>query len=139
MTSLSLVSDAEAAYASARALAESGLLDEARASIERARDLWSTAGHHLSALRTNLGLMQILDDLGRHLVIDHVLMHQMLQCALHDALAERMFGHCPVTAQEDQAEESGPTRVGPRRRLHQRIGQGGQQLKSRRPVVLLLH
>ncbi len=62
---LSLVS-AQALYLRARVLAERGELQDSLTLIEQARDLWRDAGQHVQALRTVLGTMQILDDLGRH-------------------------------------------------------------------------
>jgi CHAT domain-containing protein len=43
-----------------------GRLEEALVLIDRARELWTSAGAGLSALRTTLGRMHVLDDLGRH-------------------------------------------------------------------------
>ncbi|MFP5281977.1 MAG: CHAT domain-containing protein [Actinomycetes bacterium] len=57
---------AGAAYLHARMQAERGELEPALRSIAHARSLWATAGHAVQALRTDLGRMQILDDLGRH-------------------------------------------------------------------------
>ncbi len=62
---LSLVS-AQALYLRARVLAERGELQDSLTLIEQAHDLWRDAGQHVLALRTVLGTMQILDDLGRH-------------------------------------------------------------------------
>ena len=58
--------EAQISYVHARLRAERGELDEALQLIEAARRLWSTHGSPLSAARTDLGRMQILDDLGRH-------------------------------------------------------------------------
>jgi tetratricopeptide (TPR) repeat protein len=57
---------ARAQYWSARVAAERGELDVALTLIDSARTCWSAAGEELSALRTELGRMHILDDLGRH-------------------------------------------------------------------------
>lgn len=57
---------ARARYLRARVLAERGELDAALALIHSARTEWWDAGLHLAALRTDLGRMQVLDDLGRH-------------------------------------------------------------------------
>ncbi len=57
---------ARARYLHARVLAERGELDAALALIGQARTGWWDAGQRLSALRTDLGRMQVLDDLGRH-------------------------------------------------------------------------
>lgn len=57
---------ARAHYAWARVCAERGDLDRALEMIAEARRVWSACGAELSALRTDLGRMQILDDLGRH-------------------------------------------------------------------------
>lgn len=57
---------ARARYLRARVLAERGELESGLALIEQARQLWSSLGLHLEALRSALGRMQILDDLGRH-------------------------------------------------------------------------
>ena len=57
---------ARAQYWSARVAAERGELETALSLIDSARGWWSAAGEELSALRTELGRMHILDDLGRH-------------------------------------------------------------------------
>lgn len=57
---------AQGHYVLARILAERGELDLALASIDLAHRQWERAGELLKALRTNLGRMQVLDDLGRH-------------------------------------------------------------------------
>ncbi len=57
---------ARATYQHARIRAERGELESALDLIARAQELWSRSGEALSALRTDLGRMQILDDLGRH-------------------------------------------------------------------------
>jgi tetratricopeptide (TPR) repeat protein len=57
---------ARARYLLARVEAERGHPRQALELIEQARDLWWLAGKQLQALRTDLGRMQILDDLGRH-------------------------------------------------------------------------
>ncbi|HYP43748.1 MAG TPA: CHAT domain-containing protein [Propionibacteriaceae bacterium] len=57
---------ARACYLLARVHAERGQPDRALELIGRARDVWWGAGQHLQSLRTDLGRMQILDDLGRH-------------------------------------------------------------------------
>ncbi len=53
-------------YLRARLAAERGELAEALGLINEARRAWTDAGNLLGALRTDLGRMQILDDLGRH-------------------------------------------------------------------------
>lgn len=53
-------------YLRGRICAERGELDAALDFIERARRGWSAAGQQLAALRSDLGRMQVLDDLGRH-------------------------------------------------------------------------
>lgn len=58
--------EAEAAYLWARAEVNQGHLGAALELIDRARDLWLAAGEQLSAWRTDLGRMHVLDDLGRH-------------------------------------------------------------------------
>ncbi len=55
-----------ACYLLARVLADRAEFDHALSLIEEARSGWWRAGARLSALRTDLGRMQILDDLGRH-------------------------------------------------------------------------
>ena len=60
------VVSARARYLVARVHAERGEPDRALTLIDQARDLWRGAGQPLQALRTDLGRMQILDDLGRH-------------------------------------------------------------------------
>ena len=62
---LSAVS-ARSCYLRGRIYAERGELDRALAFIERARRGWSAAGQAMHALRSDLGRMQVLDDLGRH-------------------------------------------------------------------------
>lgn len=57
---------ARARYLLARVYAERGEPDQALNLIDEARDLWWSDGQPLPALRTDLGRMQILDDLGRH-------------------------------------------------------------------------
>ena len=57
---------ARACYLLARVLADRAEFDHALHLIEEAREGWWQAGAQLSALRTDLGKMQILDDLGRH-------------------------------------------------------------------------
>ena len=57
---------ARARYQRAQILAERGDLDHALELIGQARTCWSLAGDLLAALRTDLGRMQVLDDLGRH-------------------------------------------------------------------------
>ena len=58
--------EARVSYSYARLRAERGELDEALALISRARLLWEQEGEGVAAARTDLGTMQILDDLGRH-------------------------------------------------------------------------
>ena len=53
-------------YALARVRAERGDPHEALRLIDEARTIWHRGGFSLLALRTDLGRMQILDDLGRH-------------------------------------------------------------------------
>jgi CHAT domain-containing protein/tetratricopeptide (TPR) repeat protein len=57
---------ARAAYLEARVRAEQGELTGALDLIEEAQRLWRRAGQPLQAARTDLGRMQILDDLGQH-------------------------------------------------------------------------
>ncbi len=57
---------ARSAYQRARILAEQGSLAQALEAIEQSRDWWRAAGREVDALRTDLGRMQVLDDLGRH-------------------------------------------------------------------------
>jgi hypothetical protein len=57
---------ARSRYLRARVLAEPGGLDAALRLIEQARAGWWSAGSLLPALRTDLGRMQVLGDLGRH-------------------------------------------------------------------------
>ncbi len=59
-------SQARASYLLARLHAERGELRTALGLVEQARSMWLRAQEPLSALRTDLGRMQILDDLGRH-------------------------------------------------------------------------
>ncbi|HEY5821779.1 MAG TPA: CHAT domain-containing protein [Propionibacteriaceae bacterium] len=58
---------ARARYQRARIAAERGELTPALQLIAEARSLWHGAGDAVSALRTDLGRMQVLDDLGRHI------------------------------------------------------------------------
>ncbi len=53
-------------YQRAQILADRGKLEAALDAILEARACWLSAGEDLSALRTDLGRMQVLDDLGRH-------------------------------------------------------------------------
>ncbi len=57
---------ARADYCRARVRAERGELSEALELIAAARTRWMISDNPLQALRTDLGRMQILDDLGRH-------------------------------------------------------------------------
>ncbi len=57
---------ARSCYLRGRIYAERGEFDRALEFIERARRGWSDAGQRLAALRSDLGRMQVLDDLGRH-------------------------------------------------------------------------
>lgn len=57
---------ARARYVRAQIMTERGEPDAALAFIADARRWWSEAGHTLAALRTDLGRMHVLDDLGRH-------------------------------------------------------------------------
>ena len=50
----------------ARLLVQAGEPESALRYIERARDGYLRIGSHLAALRTDLGRMHVLDDLGRH-------------------------------------------------------------------------
>lgn len=57
---------ARAKYLRAQLLTERGELDGALQLIGEARDLWTRDENALAALRTDLGRMHVLDDLGRH-------------------------------------------------------------------------
>lgn len=57
---------ARARYLHARVLTDRGEFDGALELIERARSDWFRAGDPVAALRTDLGRMHVLDDLGRH-------------------------------------------------------------------------
>ncbi len=57
---------ARSRYLRARVLADRAEFEPALTLIEQARAGWWEAGSKLSALRTDLGRMQVLDDLGRH-------------------------------------------------------------------------
>lgn len=57
---------ARARYQRAQLAAERGELDAALALIEEARTCWMEAGDPVAAVRTDLGRMHVLDDLGRH-------------------------------------------------------------------------
>jgi CHAT domain-containing protein/tetratricopeptide (TPR) repeat protein len=57
---------ARSCYLRGRVYAERGDFDRALDFIDRARREWSAAGQRLRALRSDLGRMQILCDLGRH-------------------------------------------------------------------------
>jgi tetratricopeptide (TPR) repeat protein len=57
---------ARSCYLRGRIYAERGEFDRALNFIDRARRGWSDAGQRLFALRSDLGRMQVLDDLGRH-------------------------------------------------------------------------
>ena len=81
---------ARANYWSARVAAERGELEAALTLIDSARASWSAAGEELSALRTELGRMHILDDLGRHAEA----------VAVGDALLQSL----PTASSADEAE-----------------------------------
>ena len=57
---------AEVRYLQARIVTDRGDLDHGLILIGQAREAWLRAGQPTAALRTELGRMQILDDLGRH-------------------------------------------------------------------------
>ena len=57
---------ARSCYLRGRIYAERGEFGRALEFIDRARRGWMDAGQHLAALRSELGRMQVLDDLGRH-------------------------------------------------------------------------
>ena len=59
-------SAARAEYLQARVVAESGDLEGALSLISSARDRYRSIGDDVQALRTDLGRMQVLDDLGDH-------------------------------------------------------------------------
>lgn len=58
---------ARSSYLRARVAADRGELRAGLALISEAKGLWQIADNSLAALRTDLGRMQILDDLGDHL------------------------------------------------------------------------
>lgn len=51
-------------YVMAQAVAESGRLDEARRLIETAKEAWLGLGQEDRALRSNVGLIHVLTELG---------------------------------------------------------------------------
>src|SRR5580765_2700778 len=57
---------ARSSYLQARICAERGDLVEGLRLIAAARQHWLQDGQRLQAMRTDLGRMQVLDDLGRH-------------------------------------------------------------------------
>ncbi len=57
---------ARSRYLRARIATEQGEYSRALELLDSARSTWRASGHPFSALRTDLGRMQILDDLGRH-------------------------------------------------------------------------
>ena len=57
---------AKVCYLQAQIVADRGDLEDGLRLIGLARDRWQQAGQPTAALRTDLGRMQILDDLGRH-------------------------------------------------------------------------
>ncbi len=63
---------ARARYQQAQIMAERGELLPALAMIAEARACWAFAGEALAAMRTDLGRMHVLDDLGRHQEAIHV-------------------------------------------------------------------
>ncbi len=77
--------EARVSYAHARLRAERGELDAALELIAEARRLWLADGRPLQAARTDLGRMQILDDLGRHR--EALVVGELLQASLADAAA----------------------------------------------------
>ena len=88
---------ARARYQRARILADRGELGPALLLIDQARHLWEASGEPLAALRTDLGRMQILEDLGRHQ--DAIAVGQNLIATVEhrpdatDALAGRIRAH----------------------------------------------
>ncbi len=65
-TALDLCSQAQEVYTSARSALEQGDLHRALENIDQARLLFEAGGDRLAALRTDLGRINVLDDLGRH-------------------------------------------------------------------------
>ena len=61
-----LAARARARYQRAQIAAERGELDQALELISQARTCWSGSGDRVAAMRTDLGRMHVLDDLGRH-------------------------------------------------------------------------
>lgn len=57
---------AQATYLHARIEVARGRLEEALVHIDAAREAWMVTGATISALRTDLGRMHVLDDLGEH-------------------------------------------------------------------------
>ncbi len=99
--------EGQAHYLLARILAERGELDEAVGRIERARGRFKAGGAALQAARTDLGRMQILDDLGRHTeaaAVGEALLEALPGIATHDAEDEHVkalvtaaaWGNCGV-------------------------------------------
>ncbi len=74
---------AQALYLQARAELNQGHLDAALQLIDGARALWLAAGMLLSAWRTDLGRMHVLDDLGRH--SEAIAVGEALVAAVEDA------------------------------------------------------
>ncbi len=80
-----------ARYLTARVCAERGELEQALALIAEAHDAWLFAGDGLSAIRTNLGRMGVLDDLGRHresASVGEDLLRRLEELVVNDSEAE---------------------------------------------------
>lgn len=69
-------------YLGARALVHVGRLADAVEAIDRARSLWLRSGDTLQALRTDLGRMAVMDDLGRH--ADAIIVGRALVAAIDE-------------------------------------------------------
>jgi CHAT domain-containing protein len=94
---------ARSCYLRGRVHAERGELGAALEFIDRARRGWSAAGQHLAALRSDLGRMHVLDDLGRH--GDAVAVGEALLGALDRLAAQARQG--AQGGQADQAAQGG--------------------------------
>lgn len=83
--------EANGSYLLARAEVNLGHLDSALELIARARRLWIDAGQLVSAWRTDLGRMHVLDDQGRHheaIAVGEALVDNLRAAELDDADTE---------------------------------------------------
>ncbi|NNC79158.1 MAG: CHAT domain-containing protein [Acidimicrobiales bacterium] len=100
---------ADASYASARCALQSGNPTDALHRISVARDLHREAGQDLAALRTDLGRINVLDDLGRHVEASMVGQHliEALEASHSDGEDEELRSWLYAAALENQGASMG--------------------------------